>query len=219
MQELIDRLRQRLAQPDMGQVIGTPVLPKQRWGGAMGPQLSYGRHRGPARHTTRHAAVLLAMYELDGHWWFPLTVRHSGMTRHQGQISLPGGLIEPGEESSTAAIREFMEELGPTRVEILDHLGACYVYVSDTFVTPWIGVIAMPQEWEPNPQEVERVIEAPIALLTDPAARRVATLRRGPLQFTAPGYAIGDDHVWGATAVILKQLSMLLRQPPALLEH
>lgn len=214
MQELIDRLRLRLAQPDMGQVIGTLVFSKARRGSTMGPQLSYGRHRGPARDTTRRAAVLLAMYEHDGHWWFPLTVRHSGMTRHQGQISLPGGLIEPGEKGCAAAVREFNEELGPARIEILDHLEACYVYVSDTFVTPWIGVIAKPREWQPNPREVERVIEVPLVLLTDPTARRVATLRRGPLHFTAPGYAIGDDHVWGATAVILEQLSMLLPQLP-----
>lgn len=200
MQNLIENLRHSLAE-----------RPRPRWG-SMGPELSYGRHRGPARATTRRAAVLLALFEQAGQWWLPLTVRHLNMSRHQGQISLPGGLIEPGEGSDDAAVREFIEELGPSRVEMLDQLEACYVYVSDTLVTPWVGVIARPQAWQPNPREVERVIELPVAALTDPAARRVVTLQRGPLQFTAPGFAIGDDHVWGATAVILEQLSNLLRQ-------
>lgn len=200
MQNLIENLRHSLVE-----------RPLPRWG-AMGPELSYGRHRGPAREATRRAAVLLAMYEFDGQWWLPLTVRHSDMSRHQGQISLPGGLIEPGEGSDDAAVREFIEELGPSRVEMLGRLEACYVYVSDTLVTPWVGTIARPQAWQPNPREVERVIEMPLALLTDTAARRVAPLERGPLQFTAPGFAIGGDHVWGATAVILEQLSNLLRR-------
>jgi 8-oxo-dGTP pyrophosphatase MutT (NUDIX family) len=154
--------------------------------------------------------VLIALFERDGAWWLPLTVRHAGMSRHQGQISLPGGLIEPGEASEIAAVREFGEELGPTPIEILGSLNDCYVYVSDTVATPWVGVIQRVDEWQPNPREVERVIEFPIELLSDLTSRDAITIRRGPLQFEAPGFAIGEDHVWGATAVMLEQLSRLI---------
>jgi len=200
MNDSIDNLRQALAQ-----------RPLPRWS-RMGPELGYGRHRGPARSTTRQAAVLIALFHREDEWRLPLTVRPAGMSRHQGQISLPGGLIEPNEDSEAAALREFGEELGPASVEIVGALEECYVYVSDTVVIPWVGVIQRHRAWQPNPREVERVIEMPLKLLEDPAAQSISIVQRGPLQFKSPGYDVGTDHVWGATAVILEQFSNLLRR-------
>jgi 8-oxo-dGTP pyrophosphatase MutT (NUDIX family) len=198
MLDVIDRLKQALSRQ-----------PRTHWG-TMAPELSYGRQHGPARTASRRAAVLVALFRHNDTWGFPLTVRHLGLSRHQGQISLPGGLIEPGETSAAAAVREFTEELGPAEIELLGPLDPCYVYVSDTLATPWVGTIRGTKSWQPNPREVERVIEMPLGLLTDRAARGVITIRRGPLEFVAPSFVIGNDHVWGATAVILEQLSNYL---------
>lgn len=198
MPDLIDQLRGVLAN-----------RPLPRWG-RMGPELGYGRHRGPARTESRRAAVLIALFERDGWWRLPLTMRHAGMSRHQGQISLPGGLIEPGETGEAAAVREFGEELGPTSIEILGALDDCYVYVSDTVATPWVGVIERLDVWQPNPREVERVIEVPVDSLNAPEVRNAITIQRGPLRFDAPSFAIGEDRVWGATAVMLDQLAKLI---------
>lgn len=199
MSDLIDNLRNSLAS-----------LPLPR-ASCMVPELSYGRHHGPARRESRRAAVLLALFHRDGQWWLPLTVRHPGMSRHQGQISLPGGLIDPGESSEAAAVREFTEELGdPKIIQTLGRLDDCYVYVSDTLVTPWVARLEILHDWRPNPCEVDRVIEMPVALLNDPSARRVRAICRGPLIFKAPGYAVGEDHVWGATAVMLEQFAALI---------
>jgi 8-oxo-dGTP pyrophosphatase MutT (NUDIX family) len=199
MLEVIDHLQQALARP---------IRP--RWG-KMAPELSYGRQRGPARNSARRAAVLIALFQHDGEWSLPLTVRHTGLSRHQGQISLPGGLIEPSEASAAAAVREFAEELGPADIELIGQLDPCFVYVSDTLADPWIGVMSSPKDWQPSAREVERVIEMPLAVLTDCAARRAVTIRRGPLEFNAPGFMVGQDHVWGATAVMLEQLANLIR--------
>lgn len=202
MLQVISHLRQALAQPT-----------RPRWG-KMAPELSYGRQRGPARDSARRAAVLVALFESAGEWRLALTVRHAGLSRHQGQISLPGGLIEPNEASSAAAVREFTEELGPADIELIGQLDPCFVYVSDTLATPWIGVMSGPHNWQPNPREVERVIEMPLTLLTDPAARHAVTVRRGPMQFNAPGFMIDNDHVWGATAVMLEQFANVLKDGP-----
>jgi 8-oxo-dGTP pyrophosphatase MutT (NUDIX family) len=199
MSDLINNLRTALA---------NRPLPLAR---CMVPELSYGRHHGPARRESRRASVLLALFDRADQWWLPLTLRHPGMSRHQGQISLPGGLIDPGETSEAAAVREFTEELGGSMsIEVLGRLDNCYVYVSDTLVTPWIARLESSHCWLPNPCEVERVIEMPVALLNDPAARRVTTVCRGPLKFKTPGYAVGEDHVWGATAVMLEQFAALI---------
>src|SRR5436190_4149358 len=78
----------------------------------MSPELSYGRHAGPAPHTARHAAVVLLLFRRDGKWHLPLTERPDTLTRHAGQISLPGGVVDTGESSTEAALRELNEELG-----------------------------------------------------------------------------------------------------------
>src|SRR5476651_2102077 len=70
------------------------------------PGLSYGRHFGPAPITARRAAVMVLLFRRGGCWHIPLTQRPSTLLRHGGQISLPGGTIEPGESSAEAAARE-----------------------------------------------------------------------------------------------------------------
>src|ERR1700754_2209021 len=59
------------------------------------PELSYGRHNGPAPHTARKAAVMLVLFRRDGRWHLPLTERPLTLAHHAGQISLPGGAIDP----------------------------------------------------------------------------------------------------------------------------
>ena len=65
-----------------------------RRGRRMSPQLSYGRHAGPAPCTARAAAVLLMLFRRRGRWHLPLTERPKTLPHHGGQISLPGGAIE-----------------------------------------------------------------------------------------------------------------------------
>ena len=84
------------------------ALPRSR----MSPELSYGRHAGPAPHTARSAAVVLLLFRRAGRWHLPLTERPLTLAHHAGQISLPGGAVDHGESSIEAARRELKEELG-----------------------------------------------------------------------------------------------------------
>ena len=78
----------------------------------MSPEMSYGRHAGPAPHTARCAAVAILLFRRDGRWHMPLTERPTTLARHGGQISLPGGVIEAGESSFAAVQRELREVKG-----------------------------------------------------------------------------------------------------------
>ena len=60
----------------------------------------------------RDAAALLLLYPHGDHWHLPLTVRGSGLRDHTGQVSLPGGRLDPGETIEGAAVREAAEEVG-----------------------------------------------------------------------------------------------------------
>ena len=177
------------------------------------PELSYGRHAGPAPATARPAAVMILLFRRDARWHLPLTMRPATMTKHGGQISLPGGTVESGESSSDAAVRELREELGiAAPVEPLGRLNDCYVFASDFVVTPWVAAVAIEPQWQRDANEVERVVELPLDRLLDPLAVGSMTIERGPLVFRAPCYRVADDCVWGTTAVILGELAEALRE-------
>jgi len=200
------------------------ALDDERRGGAarvrMSPELSYGRHAGPAPHTARQAAVTLLLFRRAGRWHLPLTERPATLTRHAGQVSLPGGALEPGESACQAAMRELNEELGiDGGVEIVGRLADCYVFASDFLVMPWVAAADFEPLWKPHDSEVQGVVELPLDALLDERSFGRITIERGPLAFHAPCIRVGDACIWGATSVILAELADVLReishrQPP-----
>src|SRR6478609_6500408 len=117
---------------DLPQRLAIALSAEQRGADArarMSPQLSYGRHAGPALVTSRPAAVLLLLFRRRGRWMLPLTERPLSLPHHGGQISLPGGAVDVGESSCGAAMRELGEELGVVdQVEVLGCLSDSYVF-------------------------------------------------------------------------------------------
>jgi len=185
--------------------------------------LAYGRHRGPAPLGTRRAAVVVALYQDTlGRWTIPLTLRPQSLQHHGGQISLPGGRIERGEDAYAAALREFHEELGlePNVILRCGWLSTQYVYASANWVQPVVTIVQSPdQPWEPDPTEVEKVIELPLDVLMDDQYRdspdrKIAVKKDGTqvgsLTMETPGLRFENHHIWGATALILDQLAQIL---------
>ena len=70
------------------------------------------KQKFPKKKSTSRAAVLILLYPLNNNWYFYLTKRTKTVEHHKGQVSLPGGMLEKGESSQRAAIRETYEELG-----------------------------------------------------------------------------------------------------------
>jgi len=174
----------------------------------LAPTLSYGRHFGPPAHDARNAAVILLLYPQNGQWRLPLTVRPQTMLVHAGQISLPGGVVEPGESSRDAALRELDEELGisPRDVVVAGQLSPLYVFASNFLVTPWVASLATSPHMRPNPEEVDEVLEVPLEHLVNPANFGKHLHHYGELSFTAPHFRFGEHVIWGATSMILSEL-------------
>ena len=160
----------------------------------------------------RHAAVLALLYPLDGALNVVLTRRTERVNSHQGQISFPGGSIDPGEGTIEAALREAWEELGiaPEPVRILGQLTSLYIPPSGYCVAPVVAYTAERPLFVPNPAEVAEVLEVPISHLLLPFTVREEIWQIRGADIRVPFYAVGPHKVWGATAMMLSELMELL---------
>lgn len=156
----------------------------------------------------RPAGVLIAIHEDDAR--IILTKRASGLRHHPGQIALPGGKVDPGDDGPVAAaLRESHEEVGlpPAMVTILGTLPA-HRTVTGFSITPVVGLISGPFRPIPEAGEVEEVFAVPLSHLADPARYRVeGRIWRG----TRRSYYVvpyGPYYIWGATARILHGLAI-----------
>lgn len=160
----------------------------------------------PDDAVTRRGAVLLLFGQQRD---LLLTERAHDMRSHPGQVSFPGGSIDPGETPRQAALREAEEETGlrSDGVEVFAELPNLWLPPSNFEVTPILGWWA---EESPvgvvDPAEVHAVYRVPLEELLDPA-HRVSV--RHPSGWTGPGFLIGPEHdvvLWGFTAGIISRL-------------
>jgi 8-oxo-dGTP pyrophosphatase MutT (NUDIX family) len=202
MKELIESLRARLSEPLPGR------LAQRRFA----PELSFGRHTGPAAHDTRLAAVM-ALFYLDGdHWKLPLILRPDDSPSHAAQISFPGGAKESSETPEQTALRELNEEIGvlSEQVTIVGRLSPIYVFNSNFMVTPIVGVHHGPVSFCPCPNEVAEIVELPLGHLLDSRNYGEHMIRRREVSFTAPHIRFERHVVWGATSMMLGELIEVL---------
>jgi 8-oxo-dGTP pyrophosphatase MutT (NUDIX family) len=157
------------------------------------------------------AAVLIAITD-RAEPGLLLTVRREHLRTHAGQISFPGGRVEPGEEPVAAALREAHEEilLDPAAVELVGALDS-YRTVTGYLITPVIGAVPCDLPLEPHEHEVAELFEAPLSFLLDPAnLRRQSALLQGRERHY---YEIvwNGRRIWGATAAMIVNLSRRLK--------
>jgi 8-oxo-dGTP pyrophosphatase MutT (NUDIX family) len=169
--------------------------------------------RMPGREgPTIPAAVLVPIINRPAGLTLLLTQRNADLPDHPGQISFPGGRMEP-EDASLAytALREATEEVGlaPENVTILGELTP-YETVTGYRVTPLVGWIEPPFELQPNPIEVQDVFEVPLAFLLDRLnhQRHFRMLGDVRVEFWAIPYR--ERYIWGATAAMLLILDRTL---------
>lgn len=160
------------------------------------------------------AAAVLVPIVLDREPGVVLTKRTGHLSSHAGQVSLPGGRIDPEDAGpEAAALREAWEEIGlsPDRVELAGRLPD---RLSSTGyrVTPVVGLIEAPGPLRPSAHEVAAVFVLPMAVLLDPAAPRRGRIRMGEGWHDSWIWPHAEHEIWGLTASILVSLATRLRR-------
>jgi 8-oxo-dGTP pyrophosphatase MutT (NUDIX family) len=159
--------------------------------------------------------VLILLYEDDGLIKFPLIKRPEYLGAHSGQVSLPGGKSEEGEDIIQTALRECEEETGVSRkdISVLGKLSDFLVIPSNYKVTPVIGFITQRPVFNPDPYEVSRLLQASVeGLVSEDAMKQKEILAAGKYRMMAPHFEIETEVVWGATAMILNEFRVVLRE-------
>jgi 8-oxo-dGTP pyrophosphatase MutT (NUDIX family) len=164
-------------------------------------------------------AAVLVPFVLGSRPGILLTRRTAHLQNHAGQVSFPGGRIDPGDPTAeAAALREALEEiaLDPARVELAGRLGD-YITGTGYRITPVLGLLPEGVELDGlglrlSPQEVDAVFVLPLSVLLDPDApkRRRAHYRGRWREFWV--WPHPDHYIWGATAAILVHLAARLRE-------
>jgi 8-oxo-dGTP pyrophosphatase MutT (NUDIX family) len=162
------------------------------------------------------AAVLVPLVD-RGEPHLVFTKRTERVGTHKGQISFPGGTLDPADPSLLdAALRECEEEVGLPRaaVEPLGALDDTETVATQFVITPWVGVIREPIAWRPDGEEIERVIEVPFAALVDRANVRLEHWERNGVLREMYFYDYRGETIWGATARIVKHYLDLVTGAP-----
>jgi 8-oxo-dGTP pyrophosphatase MutT (NUDIX family) len=168
-------------------------------------------HAEQAEHAEKNNAsrALRALRSPRAH--VVLTVR-ADRVRHGGQISLPGGVVEPGETFEQAALREAHEEvaLPVDAVRVLGALTPLDIHVSGFRLHPIVGVARSRPLLTPADAEVARILEVGVDELLDPAALASTAREREGIRYQVPGFHVGGREIWGATAMVLAEFLALL---------
>ncbi|CUW37503.1 conserved protein of unknown function, putative NUDIX hydrolase domain [Magnetospirillum sp. XM-1] len=166
--------------------------------------------------TLTPAAVLVPLVERDGGMTVMLTKRTAHLAHHPGQISFPGGRLEPEDKGdfATCALRETEEETGLERRKVR-LLGRLDDYVTGTgfVITPLVGIIDPPFTLSPDSFEVAEVFEVPLSFILDQANHQLQSREVRGMQRPFWALTWQERLIWGATAGILVNLFEVLVSP------
>ncbi len=155
----------------------------------------------------RPSGVLLPLFCKDEEYYILLTKRTEHLEHHKGQISFPGGAYD--EEDGTlmvTALRETYEEVGLSSADI-ELLGELDDMVTTTsfVISPFVGFIPHPYEFNISAYEIDELITAPVQALLDGETYREGLMNSEGEFHRGYVYEYNEHLVWGATAMILKQ--------------
>lgn len=207
----VEDVRRALELPRPGREAQMHMSPRPRPGDA---------YPVPPEVSPKEASVLILLFGngsgKDLHFF--LTRRTELVETHKGQISLPGGMQEPGEAPWQTALREAAEELhiDTGGIEVFHKpLTQLYIPVSGFRVTPYVGFSPTRPVVDAAAEEVVEIIDAPLEWIVDGAHVMEENWELHLYPAVVPFFAINGHKVWGATAMILSELGEMLRRVKA----
>jgi len=167
---------------------------------------------GAPEHVRDAAGLLLVFPGAGGRAHVVLTVRAGTLERHGGQVSLPGGVVEPGESYANAALREAQEEiaLDATLVRIAGALTPIDIPVSRFRLHPIVGLSDARPALTPADGEVARILDIAVDDLTATGCVVQTTRERDGQRIEVPAFCVDGEDIWGATAMVLAEFLSLL---------
>lgn len=166
------------------------------------------RHEPMDAEGTMAAAVLIALVPHEEGPCVVFQVRSYDVEHHKGEISFPGGAVDPEDpDLRHTALRESQEELGidPGHVEVLGEMSH-YITHTGFHVTPYVGVLdRAPYPYVASEIEVAEVLDVPLDHLLDPANWSHTERERDGQTWTMRSYHWGEHAIWGATATMLQR--------------
>jgi 8-oxo-dGTP pyrophosphatase MutT (NUDIX family) len=206
MESFIDNLRLALKKP----------LPGQDAQAIMMPSMSdKSRFSLEARKGARPGGVMILFYEDNGSWYFPLIQRPDYDGVHAKQMSFPGGKKDKADiDLISTALRETEEEVGikQNQINVIGSLSELYIIASNFNVLPTIGFLQEPPNFEADEHEVDEIISVKIEDLMNDSLQKEKplTILQG-ITINAPYFDLNNKVVWGATAMMLSELKIILK--------
>lgn len=165
----------------------------------------------------RLSAVMALLYPVGESHELILIERQDYDGKHSGQMSFPGGKKEDEDYTSLeAALRETHEEIGihPDHITVLGRLTDVYIPVSNFLVHPYVGMLESKPSFIPDPREVKSVFTFNVNELLRESNRVITTisLGKGATIKDVPAFKIDGKIIWGATALMLNELRIILKK-------
>ncbi|TSE10502.1 CoA pyrophosphatase [Aquimarina algiphila] len=168
----------------------------------------------------RNAAVMMLFYPKEGITHIVLILRPDYEGVHSGQIALPGGKVEQHDLNyKETALRETQEEVGvnTNTVKVIKTLTKVYIPPSNFWVHPFLGFTENRPDFVAQEEEVAKIIEVPLSKLLDErnvVPQKLSTSYAKNIE--VPSFELNGYVVWGATAMMLSELKISIRQSMAL---
>ncbi|MBI4596324.1 MAG: CoA pyrophosphatase [Candidatus Tectomicrobia bacterium] len=161
----------------------------------------------------KKSAVLIPVYDFNGDYHMIFTQRTEKLAHHKGQISFPGGRKDEADATlQETALRESYEEIGitPEDVSVIGELDDFKTLSSGYIISPFVGLIPYPYYFKANLDEIDRIIEVPLAFLLDQSNERQEVREWNGEIVEHYYYDYNGDIIWGATGRILKHFLEIL---------